>query len=138
MIKEYNVNGDFSTTDYDALGRKTAVTDIKAHNATVPYAASYHYDSLGRLVSEQVPFEDVGGTISYTAKKYYYDRNGNIETTKETNNLPGQAASYSTVENEYNNRDRLFKVITYNNEALRITPSIIMTPPATSCACIAD
>jgi len=114
-VKTYNINGDFSTTEYDALGRVKAVTDIKGNKAATRYSTTYTYDNLGRLLTENIPFEDVGGTIYNSVKKHYYDLNGNITLDKTSNNKPGETVSFNQKGYEYNNLNLLMKITTYNN-----------------------
>lgn len=114
-IKTYNVNGDYTTTQYDALGRKTIVTDILGNKSTTPYSTTYTYDNLGRVIEEDTPFQNTNGTLFTTVKKHYYDRNGNITLEKVSSNKPGQVATYDQTGYEYNSRNMLTKAITYNS-----------------------
>jgi len=116
VIKTTNADGTFSTAEYDALGRLKRTADYKS-NLTSPaaYWTSYEYDNLGRLIKEKMPFQNENGTIYYTIKKHYYDINGNMVTDMVTNNMPGQEPAYSRKDYEYDNRNRLTKVITHKN-----------------------
>ena len=116
VTKTYTVNGDYATAAYDALGRKITVTDIKGNKASTPYSTTYTYDSLGRVLSEQIPFEDVSGTLTYTLKKYFYDRNNNLLTSKTSNSLPGQTLAYSKTGYGYDKNNRLVHVTAYNGD----------------------
>ena len=114
-LKAYNVNGDYTTTQYNALGRTMKVTDIKGNKSSTPYSTTYTYDNMGRVIKEDIPFENTNGTIYNTVKKHYYDRDGNITLEKVSSNKPGQAATYDQTGYEYNSRNKLTKVVTYNN-----------------------
>ncbi|MDQ7093821.1 hypothetical protein REC12_09475, partial [Desulfosporosinus sp. PR] len=114
-VKVYNVNGDYTTTEYDPLGRIIKVTDIKGNKASTPYSTTYSYDNLGRVIEEDIPFQTTNGTISDTIKKHYYDRNGNIILEKVSSNKPGQTAAFDQTGYEYNSRNQLTKVVTYTN-----------------------
>ena len=115
VTKKYNINGDYSTTEYDALGRVKSVTDIKGNIANPVYSTTYTYDNLGRVLEEKVPFTSVNGTIYYSVKKHYFDRNGNTILEKITKNKPEAAIAYNQTGYEYNNRNMLTKVINYDN-----------------------
>lgn len=67
------------------------------------------------MLTESVPFKNNNGTIINSIKKFYYDKNGNIIEERITNNLEGSAASYAKTGYAYDNRNRLVKVITYDN-----------------------
>ncbi|MCX7748374.1 MAG: hypothetical protein N2645_16040 [Clostridia bacterium] len=114
-VKVYDVNGNYTTTEYDALGRVKSVTDIKGNKAAQPYSTTYAYDNLGRVIEEKIPFENVNGTIYYTTKKHYYDNNGNVTMEKVSSNKPNSAEQFDKTGYEYNSRNMLTKVITYNN-----------------------
>ena len=118
VIKTTNADGTFATAKYDALGRLKSTADFKS-NLTSPeaYSTTYVYDNLGRLIQETIPFEkaDTTGIVYYTVKKHYYDRNGNIISEMVSNSKPGIALTFSKVGYEYNGRNMLTKVITYNN-----------------------
>ncbi|TEB06806.1 tRNA3(Ser)-specific nuclease WapA precursor [Pelotomaculum schinkii] len=114
VVQEYNIKGDYITTAYDSLGRKIKVTDIKGNKSSTPYSTTYVYDNLGRLIKENIPFEDVNGTKYYTIKKHYYDRNKNITRESATINKPGGTEAYSRIDYQYNNLNRLVMVTTFN------------------------
>ncbi len=117
VIKTTNADGTFATAKYDALGRLKSTADFKS-NLTSPeaYSTTYVYDNLGRLIQETIPFEkaDTTGKVYYTVKKHYYDRNGNIISEMVSNSKPDVALTFSKVDYEYNGRNMLTKVITYN------------------------
>ncbi|MDF2858233.1 MAG: repeat-associated core domain protein [Neobacillus sp.] len=108
--KQYDVLGNFTTTAYDAAGRKISVTDAKSNVLGGSYSTLYTYDALGRLTKEEVPF--AASVVAVT--KYYYDANGNLVQKQITNGQPGSAATFSKVEYAYNNKDRLTQVKSYN------------------------
>ena len=114
-VKVYNVNGDYTTTQYDALSRIIKTTDVKGNQSSTPYSTTFTYDNLGRVIEEDIPFQNTNGTIDYTVKKHYYDRNGNLTLEKVSSNKPGEAASYDQTGNEYNSCNLLTKVVTYHN-----------------------
>ncbi len=116
IMKESNIFGDCITHEYDSLGRVKKITDMKGNKAAATYFTTYEYDNLDRLIKEIVPFEEVGGTIYYTTKKHYYDQNKNIIRECVTINKPEEAETYSRMDFEYNNRNKLAKVTTYNDE----------------------
>ena len=99
---------------YLALGRVTKVTDIKGNKSNPVYSTTYTYDSLGRVLTERIPFESVNGTVYYTVKKHYYDNRGNTVSERVTVNKPGQEESWSRTDYEYNSRNLLTKVTAYN------------------------
>ncbi len=117
VIKTTNADGTFATAKYDALGRLKSTADFKS-NLTSPeaYSTTYVYDNLGRLIQETIPFEkaDTTGIVYCTVKKHYYDRNGNIISEMVSNSKPDVALTFSKVDYEYNGRNMLTKVITYN------------------------
>jgi RHS repeat-associated protein len=118
VTKVINIKGDFTTTEYDALGRVRTVTDNKANKITSKYYTSYSYDNLGRVIKENVPLQkDSNGTMQYSIKKHYYDRNGNITKELVSNNKLGGALGFNQTEYEYNERNLLTKVTTYNSGA---------------------
>ena len=94
-----------------------AVTDIKGNKAAVPYSTTYEYDNLDRVIKETIPFDKVSATVINSVKKYYYDRNGNKIKEMALINKPSEAEKYNSTRYEYNNRNMLTKVITYNNGA---------------------
>jgi RHS repeat-associated protein len=116
VTKTYNVNGDYSTIEYDALGRVKTETDIKGNKASPIYSTTYSYDNLGRVLEEKKPFENINDTVYYSDKKHYYDLNGNIILEKVAQNKSDEATAYTQTKNEYNNRNMLVKVITYDKE----------------------
>ncbi len=118
ILKITNVNGQFSTNEYDALGRLKKTTDYRS-NQTSPaaYSTIYDYDNMGRLIKETIPFETNAstGNIYSAVKKHYYDRNGNTIQEMISNSKPGEAASFSKTQYEYNGRDMLTCVIKYDS-----------------------
>ena len=112
VVKTTNLDGTYATSEYDALGRLKRTADFKS-NLTTPasYWTTYEYDNLGRLVKETIPFE----STYYTTKKHYYDRNGNITGEMVSANKPGAAVAFNLTGYEYNGRNMLTKVTTYNN-----------------------
>lgn len=115
VSKQYNIIGDFISNTYDKLGRLEKVTDIKGNKAAEPYSTTYEYDNLGRVIKETIPFDKSSSTIINSIKKNYYDRNGNKIKEKVLSNKPGEPESYNTTSYEYNDRNMLTTVITYDN-----------------------
>jgi len=115
VTKAYNIFGDYASTEYDELGRKISVTDIAGNKATVPYSTLFEYDVLGRLVKQQVPFEDISGTIYYSESKTYYDLNGNVVKSLVANNEAGDTTTYKQSEYAYDSRNRLVTVSSFEN-----------------------
>jgi len=114
IIKQYDVNGNYITTDYDATGRKISVTDAKSNADGGKYKTIYTYDALGRLIKEETPFIDESVAVT----KYYYDANGNMTKKIVKNSLPGAEESYTTVENVYNKKNKLIQVKSYDGNTL--------------------
>jgi len=116
VVEAYNVLGDHTSTEYDALGRVTSVTDSKGNNAQTKYSTTYEYDALGRVLVERIPFESNDIGTCYSIKKHYYDLNGNITREMVSNNKPfTDPITFSKTTYEYNNRNMLTKVTTFNN-----------------------
>ncbi|WP_010244121.1 RHS repeat domain-containing protein [Acetivibrio cellulolyticus] len=115
LTKSYNVKGDFETKCYDSLGRLIKFTDIKGNKSNPNYSTFFTYDCMGRLIKVETPFEEVGGTIYYSAEKDYYDRNGNLAKMFEKCNKYNETESYKRIDYEYSDRSLLEKVITYNS-----------------------
>ncbi|NJD04665.1 MAG: hypothetical protein FIA99_19170 [Ruminiclostridium sp.] len=113
-VKVTNIQGEYTTTEYDALGRVKKVTDQKGNLANPIYSTEFIYDNLGRVIEEKVPFENVSGTVYFTIKRHYYDRNGNVTLEKTSKNKPGQALSFNQTEYGYNSRNMLTSVKTFD------------------------
>ncbi len=116
-IKVTNIDGNYTTTEYDALGRVSKITDMRGGQAETPYFTTYTYDSLGRLIEESIPFQSKNGVIYNTIKKKYYDRNGNVILEKISCNIPGDDTVYTMTVYEYNNRNMLTMVTTFNDSS---------------------
>ncbi|WHH58413.1 RHS repeat-associated core domain-containing protein [Petroclostridium sp. X23] len=117
VIKITDLNGNMTTTTYDTLGRVKTVTDAKGNQSNPKYSTLYEYDAMGRLIQERIPFQkDANGTIHYTIKKHYYDRNNNIIREKISINKPGESEKYKIIDYEYDPLNRLVKVITYKDQ----------------------
>lgn len=110
VTKKYDVLGNYITTGYDAVGRKTSQTDAKSNASGGTYRTLYTYDALGRLIKEETPF--TAGAASVT--KYYYDKNGNLIQKQIENSLPGADAAYTKVDYAYNNQNNLLQVKSYD------------------------
>lgn len=118
IIKESNVFGDCITHEYDSLGRVKKTTDMNCNKkAYIKPFTTYEYDNLGRLIKEVIPFEYRRGGLFYTTKEHYYDRNKNIIRECVPIDKPGKAETYSRMDFEYNNRNKLVKVTTYDDGA---------------------
>ncbi|MFZ5353381.1 MAG: RHS repeat-associated core domain-containing protein, partial [Bacillota bacterium] len=116
QVKEvYDINGDYASTEYDALGRVKSVTDSKGNKAAAKYSKLYTYDSLGRVLMEKTPIEQIPGIpiFRYSFIKYKYDLNGNVISTMTSKNKPTEELEFSQVDYEYNNRGMLTKVTNY-------------------------
>ena len=108
LIKTTNPDSSIYQQAYDWLGRKITATDPKGA------VTNYTYDTFNRITKEETPFSG-----SYkSAKTYYYDANGNITSQRQSNNVPGSAASESRTDYEYNNRNFLIKTSAYNKGAV--------------------
>jgi len=114
VIMQYNVAGDYTSFEYDTLGRLVCSTDYAANASFAPYSTTYVYDDMGRLLQESIPMEKNSGIVHYSVNKYYYDANSNIVKEQFLTNLPGQAPSYATTEYQYNNRDLPIMTIQYD------------------------
>lgn len=114
VSKKYDVLGNYITTGYDAVGRKTSQTDAKSNASGGTYRTLYTYDALGRLIKEETPF--TAGAASVT--KYYYDKNGNLIQKQIENSLPGADAAYTKVEYGYNNQNNLVEVKSYDGSTV--------------------
>ncbi len=75
VIKTTDALGGAVTARFNGMGRVVEQTD-KAGKATISI-----YDKLGRLIKQELPF--TGGKKSL--KVHYYDKNGNVVKTKQTN-----------------------------------------------------
>jgi YD repeat-containing protein len=103
-FKETDINGYNITTDYDSEGKIISRKDQKGN------PTDYKYDALGRLLEENTNIKTYGGP-SRSSKKYYYDANGNVIKEKILRN----GGDYIETGYEYNSRNLLTRVITYNN-----------------------
>ncbi|EPR11512.1 RHS repeat domain-containing protein [Ruminiclostridium papyrosolvens] len=118
VIKTTNIDGTFSTAEYDALGRLARTSDFKANlTGQDNYWTSYEYDSLGRLIKETVPFQNENGTLYSTIKKHYYDENGNLLCDMLSNSKPGEALTFSETRYGYDTRNMLTDVTKYENNS---------------------
>ncbi|WBW98142.1 S8 family serine peptidase [Oceanirhabdus sp. W0125-5] len=115
LIRQYNIDGNYSSTKYDDLGRVKSTTDMKGNNAAEKYSTTFEYDKLGRVLKEKIPFENKNGTMHYSVKKYHYDKNGNLIEQYVQRNKIGEAENYNKITYEYNPRNMLTKVTTYDN-----------------------
>lgn len=122
LRKYTNIAGDYTTTEYDELGRVKSVTDFNGNKASIVYSKKYIYDKCGRLIMEKTPYEAIIGTpyFNYSNKLIYYDRNGNIVKEMTSNNAINQTSDYTKVEYEYNNRNFLVKVTNYSTDSTKI------------------
>lgn len=115
ITKQYDINGNYITTEYDQYGNTIKLTDKKANTLTTPYSTTYTYDVAGRLIKQETPFEDISGTIYNTVSKTYYDRNNNIIKTTTTNNKPGETETTAKTEYQYDIMNRLEKITAYDD-----------------------
>ena len=108
MTKTTNADNKVYTNSYDLLGRPTSSTDPKGNITT------YSYNSRGLLESETVPLSGTDTSVT----SYLYDNIGNITSVRVSNNLPGDAPTENRTDYEYNNRNFLTKVSTYDGSTL--------------------
>jgi len=108
LTKTTNPDSSIYQATYDWLGRNTTATDPK------DAISEYQYNALGLLTKESLPFEGTHKSVT----TYSYDKNGNMTSQQQTNNKPGTSISESRTEYEYNNRDFLTKVTSFNNNAV--------------------
>lgn len=114
-VREYNIEGNYTSVEYDELGRKIKITDYKANNSPVSYSTIFEYDHAGRLLRERIPFSLNGdGSITYSEKIYEYDLNGNVVTLLTSNNVPEENESFSRVDYGYDSNGRLVLVSLYD------------------------
>src|SRR3989339_1756212 len=105
VVKTTNIEGRFSTNQYDSLGRLVTSTDFAGNTS------NFKYDELDHLIKEQTPFE----SDYMSTKSYYYDLVGNVVLEKISSNKSGETEKFNQTGYEYDNMNRLTKVITYNN-----------------------
>ena len=108
LTKTTNPDNSVYQATYDWLGRNTTATDPKGA------ISDYQYNALGLLTRESTPFESSFHSIS----TYVYDKNGNLTAQRQTNNKPGTPFTEARIYYEYNNRDFLTRVISFNNNAV--------------------
>ena len=113
-VKVTNIRNEYTTTEYDALGRVKKTTDTKGNLANPIYSTEYSYDNLGRVIEEKIPFENINGTVYNTIKRHYYDRNGNVTLEKISKNKPVEALIFNQTEYGYNSRNMLILVKTFD------------------------
>lgn len=83
-------------TEYNALGQVARKSNLYALNTGTPYWASYSYDVLGRVISEQVTDPDAPGGVAVTTNSYNglstTTTNSKGQTKTTTKNAQGQVA----------------------------------------------
>ena len=99
VVKEYNAQAKFIQTQYNVLGQPTAVTDYAGNTTTNAY------NNLGMLLSTTTPMEEGVSSV----RTYTYDRNGNLQEESYSTNKPGETATQSTIEYDYDTENRLIK-----------------------------
>ena len=109
VVREYDVYGSYSSSEYNALGQKTSAKTPAANEAGSGEETVYTYDALGRLIKQTTPFE--GSAVS--VQKLYYDANGNTVKKKVSSNEPGKAEAYTSVGYEYDSGNRAVTVTSY-------------------------
>jgi YD repeat-containing protein len=111
LTKTTNPDNSVYQATYDWLGRKTSATDPKGATSNNTYKSEYKYNALGLLIEEKLPFDETNSSTT----TYTYDENGNLKTQQQTNHKPGAATpTESFTEYEYNNRNFLMEVKSYN------------------------
>lgn len=103
VTSEKNAAGDTRTVTYDAIGRKIAETDFLGN------MTAYTYDNAGRLLTVTTPVTDTLNSVT----KYYYDANGNVIKTEQTAQAEGEETQWRTVEQVYDNMNRVTDIITH-------------------------
>ena len=96
-------DGNVVTTAYNMLGLATDVTDARGNTT------EYFYDNAGRNIKVVSPFDDENSSVTKT----YYDGNGNVVSTKVLTGGSVNNGAYRTVDNTYNNMNRLDNVAVY-------------------------
>jgi len=90
-----NIEGNTRHNTYDSMGRLVTSSDFMGSTQR------FTYDALGRLLRHYVPFDRVGAATRYATTLYFYDRNGNLNQTHSSTNLPGSAAAWSVTNNTF-------------------------------------
>jgi len=90
-----NIEGNTARSFYDGMGRMVCTSDYMGNFTT------FRYDSLGRVIRRDTPFERTGNTTHSASTRYSYDPNGNITQTDVLTSLPGQQQAWSTTTNSY-------------------------------------
>lgn len=114
VVREYDIYGKYSTTEYNTLGQAIKAKDRAANNAGSSAATNCEYDALGRLMKQSTPFEG----LEVSTKKYYYDNNGNVTVEKASTNAIGAAAQWSVTEYIYNSRNMQTEANIYNGGSI--------------------
>lgn len=114
LTKTYDIKNNIIAQTYDALGRLVSSTDARGNLANPKYSSSFVYDVMGQLIEEKIPVISINGTMNYAIKRHYYDKNGSLVLQKTSSNKPGEALTFDQTGYEYNNRNMLVKVTTYN------------------------
>lgn len=100
-------------TEYNALGQVARKSNLYALNTGTPYWASYSYDVLGRVASEQVTDPAAPGGVAVTTNSYNglstTTTNSKGQTKTTTKNAQGQVAQVT---------DALGNTISYSYDAL--------------------
>ena len=73
VLKEYNVDGDYISYQYNMLGQKVKFGDYRANASSAPYYTTYQYDAAGNLICETTPQTASQNRVS----QYKYDKTGN-------------------------------------------------------------
>lgn len=109
-IRVTYADGSSVSTNYNMLGLATEQTDAMGN------VTEYFYDNAGRNIKVVTPFDDENSSITKT----YYDGNGNVVSTKVLTDGSVNTGAYRTVDNTYNNMNRLDNVAVYptNNSAI--------------------
>jgi len=104
LVKQIYQDTTFSTTEYYLNGLTYKTTDPKGSVTTT------YYDGLNRAIKVESPFETISSTTYYSTKNIGYDKNDNVIWEENSSNKPGEAASLSKTEYEYNAKNLLTKV----------------------------
>ena len=110
-IKHIQADGSYSTTTYDALGRKTAESDYN-QNASV-----YTYDTLGRMIQETHPLDTGRNSII----QYTYDATGNLLSTRQNSGNSSSENKWNMTSNTYNSRGNLTTTTFYDSQGNNYT-----------------
>lgn len=57
ILQTYNIEDNYTSNHYNAIGQLIESRDIKGNKDSNPYGILYKYDEVGRLIEQKTPFE---------------------------------------------------------------------------------